>query len=141
MLYIILLLFIEALTLLALKDILQNRSRRIICLSVIIHVILSISLWWFLFENVTYKSFFDNPDHIALLMNLTGTICAVVVPRVILILFHFTGKLFRIKRGQMHVRNLNNPQSIQIIVQIFDFYFDLLSPEIKSAIKSTESNN
>jgi len=141
MLYIIFLLFIEALTLLALKDILQNRSRRIICLSVIIHVILSISLWWFLFETVTYKSFFDNPDHIALLMNLTGTICAVIVPRIILILFHFTGKLFRFKRGGYVVWLTNTGLTASIlifsIIAFGTFYgrFNFRSEKVEIKIK------
>jgi predicted MPP superfamily phosphohydrolase len=60
-----------------------------------------------LIEVVTYKSFFDNPEHISHLMNLTGIICAVVVPRFIFILFHFTGRLIRIKR-RGHIKWLTN---------------------------------
>jgi predicted MPP superfamily phosphohydrolase len=97
--YVVILLIIEALTVLALKDIVRNRSGWIIFTTFIVHFILSIWLWKLLYETVTYKSFFDTPEHIALLMNVAGFICAVVIPRLILILFHFTGRLFRIRKG------------------------------------------
>ena len=63
---------------------------------------------WILFVTVSsYKGSFDDPGHIWLLMNLTGTFCAVLVPRVLLDILHFTGKLLRIKKGG-HIRSLTN---------------------------------
>ena len=76
-------------------------------ISIIIHVILSLWLWILFFEMTCNKSFFDTPRHIWMLMNLNGMICGVVVPRVILIICHFSGKLARIKSGG-HVRWLTN---------------------------------
>lgn len=99
----VILVITEVLTVMALKENLRQRSKEIFYFSVIIHFILSLWLWWLLYQSITYKSFFDNPDHIWLLMKLTGTVCAVVFPRVILILFHFTGKLFRLRSGG-HIR-------------------------------------
>jgi uncharacterized protein len=98
---------IEVLTLISLKDIIQNRSKGIFYITALIHAILSILLWTLLIKTRTYDSFFDNALHIALLMNMTGIICGVVVPRVFLILFHFTGKLFRIRKGG-HIRWMTN---------------------------------
>jgi uncharacterized protein len=117
MLFILILIITEVLTVITLKDILHGRSKGIVLAAVISNSILSIYLWMLLVENVTYKSFFDNPGHISLLMNLTGTICAVVVPRIILITVHFTGKLFRIRKGG-HIRCLTNT-GLAISILIF----------------------
>ena len=51
-------------------------------------------------ELESYKGFYDNPAHIWLLMNMTGMISAVVVPRIILIIFHYTGWLLKLKTGR-----------------------------------------
>ena len=107
MLFYLSLIIIEVLTLMTLKDIVQSWAKGIFYISAIIHMILSIWFWTLLIETRTYSSFFDNPWHISLLMNLTGIICGIVVPRVFLILFHFTGKLFRIRKGG-YVRWLTN---------------------------------
>jgi hypothetical protein len=50
-------------------------------------------------------------------MSLTGMICAVVVPRVILIIFHFPGRLIKIKNGG-HIRWLTNT-GMTIMILIF----------------------
>jgi len=97
--YIVSLLIIETLTLFTLKDIVKIRSARVTFLTFIIHFILSIWLWGLLIKALAYKSFFDNPEHISLLMNFTGVICAIVVPRLLLIVLHYTGRLFRIRKG------------------------------------------
>jgi hypothetical protein len=41
------------------------------------------------------------------MMNLTGTLCAVLVPRVILDVLHFSGKLIKTRKGD-HIRSLTN---------------------------------
>jgi predicted MPP superfamily phosphohydrolase len=74
-------------------------------------------LWILFLEIATYKGFFDAPGHIWLLMNLTGMISAVVVPRAILIIFHFSGRLVRIKHGG-HIRWLTNT-GLTIMILIF----------------------
>jgi uncharacterized protein len=85
----------------------HGKSKTKIYILSVIHIILSLWLW-ILYINVTYhKSFFDTPRHIWLLMNLMGMICAVAVPRVIIIILHFIGKLIRIKHGG-HIRWLTN---------------------------------
>jgi uncharacterized protein len=76
-------------------------------ISIVIQVILSIWVWILFFETTSYDSFFDNPRHVWLMLNLTGIAIAVVFPRVILIVLHFSGKLIRIKNGG-HLRWLTN---------------------------------
>ena len=86
-------------------------------ISIIIHIILSLWLWILFFEITCYKGIFDNPRHIWLLMSLTGMICAVVAPRIILIIFHFSGRLARSKSGG-HLRWLTNT-GMTIMIMIF----------------------
>jgi len=107
MLIFLFLIITEVLTIKTLKDSLYRKSRGFYFTAVIIHILLSLWLWIIVIKALTYKGFFDNPDHIALLMNLAGLVCAVVVPRIILIVFHFTGKLAGIKRGR-HLPWLTN---------------------------------
>lgn len=94
-----------------------GKSKAKFYVTAIIHVILSIFLWLLYFKIVTYNSFFDNPSHIWRLMTLNGTIALVVLPRIVLILFHFTGKLIRIRTGG-HIRWLTNT-GLAFMVAIF----------------------
>lgn len=103
----IILIITEVLTPAVLRQHFYSISKAKYFISIIIHVILSIWLWVLFFEINSYKSFFDTPRHIWLLMNMTGMMCAVVVPRAILNIFHFTGRLVRIKTGG-HLRWLTN---------------------------------
>lgn len=86
-------------------------------ISIIIHLILSLWLWILFLETYSSRSFFDTPRHVWMLMNLYGMLCAVVFPRVILNLCHFSGKLVRIKSGG-HIRWLTNT-GMAIMVTIF----------------------
>lgn len=89
----------EVLTLVVLSEMFRRRSKPLFSISVIIHVVLSIWLWKLIFKSISYTGFFDNPDHVWLLMNKTGAICAILIPRIILVVSHFSGKLIRIRRG------------------------------------------
>ena len=113
----ILLIIIEVLTLIVLRQHFFSTSSLKYFISIIIHVILSLWLWILFFEVTSNKSFFDTPRHIWLMMNLTGMITAVVVPRIILNILHFAGKLIRIKIGG-HIRWLTS-SGLTIMVIIF----------------------
>jgi predicted MPP superfamily phosphohydrolase len=99
MILLLLLLIIELLTVLILKEIFWHKSRQIFILALIINTLLSLRLWSLLIGTFSYKGFFDNPEHISALMDLMGIICAVAVPRFILILVHYSGKLIRFRKG------------------------------------------
>ena len=116
MLIFIILIIIEVLTMVVLRDKLRKRSKGLFIISAIAHVILSIWLWMLLIEITAYKGFFDNPEHVSLLLNLAGAICIVVVPRIVLILFHFTGKAIRIRRGGYVNWLTNTGLTIAIII-------------------------
>ena len=103
LLVVIFLIFTEILTLSVFKAAIKPRSRGLYFFAVIIHVVLSIWFWTLLVKLYTYRGIFDEPDHIRMLMSLSGTLAAVFVPRLIIIVLHYLGKLFRIRKGG-HVR-------------------------------------
>ena len=101
------LLITEALTLIVLYQHFHNTSRLIYYTAIFAHFLLSLWLWILFVRISIYKGEFDTPQNIWLRMNLIGMVCAVVVPRFILDLFHFTGKLIRLKKGS-HLNGLTN---------------------------------
>lgn len=107
MLLLIILIASEILALEVLRQHFLHDSKPKYYITIVIHIILSIWLWILFFETQGNRTFFDDPRHIWLLLNLNGMICAVVVPRFILIVCHFAGKLIKLKTGG-HIRWLTN---------------------------------
>jgi predicted MPP superfamily phosphohydrolase len=93
-----LLLLIEVLTFIVLKEHLYKTSKPGFYIAFASSFILSVWLWYLIFKVVTYKGFYDNPENIRVHMMLTGMLCAVVFPRILLSFLHFTGKLFRLRK-------------------------------------------
>lgn len=101
------LIIIEIFTIIVLKEHFFNRSKAKYILAVIIHIILSIWVWIIFIETISYNSFYDNPKHVWLMMNMAAVIIAIVIPRFFLIALHYTGKLINIK-NRTHIRGLTN---------------------------------
>lgn len=97
----------ELLTIFVFRQHFKGSSKAKYFTASIINSILSIYMWILFITVTSYKGNFDNPGHIWLLMNLTGTYCAILAPRVLLDILHFTGKLIRIRKGG-HIRSLTN---------------------------------
>jgi predicted MPP superfamily phosphohydrolase len=70
---------------------------------------LTLSAWlWYLLISITFwKGEFDEPENIWMRMNLMGMIVAVILPRTVVCLFHFTGKLLRI-RSKGYIKSLTD---------------------------------
>jgi predicted MPP superfamily phosphohydrolase len=85
----------EVLTFIVLYRHFFERSRKIHVTAIIFNVILSIPLWILFIEVVSYQGTFDAPEHIDAMLNLAGAICAITLPRTILIICHFTGAVIR----------------------------------------------
>jgi uncharacterized protein len=116
MFLLIILILTEVLTASVLRQHFYSVSKAKYYISIVIHIILSLWLWILYFEMTGYNSFFDSPRHIWMLLNLQGMICGVVVPRLILDICHFTGKLVRIRSGG-HIRWLTNTGlSIMVVI-------------------------
>ncbi len=107
MLLLIILICSEVLTIFVFRQHYKGLSKAKYFTSAIINSILSIYMWILFIAVSSYKGYFDDSGHIWLMMNLTGTFCAVLAPRVLLDILHFTGKLIRIRKGG-HIRSLTN---------------------------------
>ena len=66
---------------------------------ILIHVILSMWIWILYFEIISFKSFFDSSRNIWMYLNMAGMIIAVLFPRILLIIMHFTGVMVKRKEG------------------------------------------
>jgi uncharacterized protein len=117
MILFILLVIIEVLTLIVFRQHFYLRASLKYAALIIVHIIISLWLWILFFEISTYKTFYDTPRHIWLIMNFTGMLIGVVFPRAILIMFHFLGKLIRIKHGD-YIKWLTNT-GLAIMLLIF----------------------
>lgn len=131
----------EILTIVVLQQHFYHFSRTIHFISIISHVILSLWLWIFFFELSFYNSFYDNPKHVWLMMNLTGMFAAIIFPRIILIILHFTGKFLKLKSGN-HLRWLTNLGMVfmfivLLVIALSTFYerFNFTTEEITIKIK------
>lgn len=98
MLLFALLLLIEVLTFIVLKEHFYKTSKPGFYIAFTSSFILSVWLWYLLIKVTTYKGFYDNPENIRVHMMLTGMLCAVVFPRILLSFLHFTGRLFRLRK-------------------------------------------
>jgi predicted MPP superfamily phosphohydrolase len=107
MILLIIMLLTEILMPVILKQHFFSNSKIRYYIIIVIHIILSLWLWFLFFETAGYNSFFDNPQHVWMLMNLNGMISAVVAPRVIISICHFTGKFIR-RNSNEHINWLTN---------------------------------
>lgn len=103
----IILIITEILTITVLKQQFFSVSKAKYILSIIIHIILSIWVWIIFIEIFSYNSFYDNPKHVWLMMNMAAVVIAIVIPRILLIILHYSGKLINMK-NRTHIRGLTN---------------------------------
>jgi predicted MPP superfamily phosphohydrolase len=109
------LVFTEILTFVVLYQHFFGRSREKHLISTLLNVILSIFLWILFIEVATYEGIFDNAAHVDSMLNLAGAVCAIAVPRLLLILCHFTGVLIRLREKE-HIIPLTNAGLIAFII-------------------------
>jgi hypothetical protein len=99
MFLIALLLVIEVFTILVLKKHFLVNSEKRFYISLSASLFLSAWLWISLIRVITGKGYFDDPENITARMNLNFLLSAVVAPRAILILMHFSGSVFKSRKG------------------------------------------
>ena len=97
----------EFLTFLAFRQHYKGVSKTKYYLSTVINSILTIYLWILYIQVSSFTGKYDDPSHVWLLMNLRGAFAAVLFPRVLFDILHYTGKLIRYRRGT-HIRFLSN---------------------------------
>jgi predicted MPP superfamily phosphohydrolase len=106
----------EILTLVVIRQHYYDKSWMRYYFIMILNAALSIWLWILWFETATYRGIFDEPHHLWVIQNLYGMVCAVVVPRTILIIFHFSGILTKKKTGGYNRRLTNTGLIISAVI-------------------------
>jgi uncharacterized protein len=107
MLLLTILVLSELLTIVVIRQHFKGISKAKYYVALVINSILSIYLWILFIQVSSFRGSFDDPGHVWLKMNLMGAFCAILGPRVLLDLLHFTGKLLKPWKGH-HVRSLTN---------------------------------
>jgi predicted MPP superfamily phosphohydrolase len=107
MILLLILVVTEVLTLVAIRQHLYDRSWMRYYLFVVINFLISLWVWILWLKVIMYEGIYDEPDHIWLLMSFNGAICAVIIPKIILIVMHFPGVIARRHYGG-HNRILTN---------------------------------
>lgn len=107
MVAILILVLVEILSLTVLRQHFYKFSKAGYIISLMIHLLLSIWFWILLIDFLRHDSFFDTPGHIWSLMALVGMFGVVIVPRILVIILHFTGRWKRRETGG-HIRWLTN---------------------------------
>ncbi len=105
--FLILLLCIEILTMLVIRQHFYDRSWMRYYFLVTFNLLVSIWLWILLFRASNYNGIYDEPVNIWMIMNINGVIAAIVIPRLFVIIFHFSGVISKRNTGG-HRRNLTN---------------------------------
>jgi hypothetical protein len=146
MVLLIILLITEILTIVVLQQHYRNYSTPKYFISIFIHVILSLPVWVSFIATHYYKGFYDSPRHIWLMMNLTGLVTAIVFPRIILIILHFTGKAVKLK-SHGHLRWVTNAgmlimTAIILIIATSTLYgrFNFTTEEVTINIKDLNND-
>lgn len=145
MVLLIIMILTELLTPVVIRQHFFSKSRVSYYIIMVIHIIISLWLWILFFAVRGYDSFFDNPQNVWMLMNLNGMIAAVIAPRVILNLCHFTGIFIRRNNGG-HLRWLTNAGLIKaaviftiITTSTFFGRFNFKTDEVEIKIKGLNS--
>ena len=89
----------EILTLAVIKQYLYERSWLSYYFAITINAVLSIWIWTLWFQTVSFRGMPDDPAHAWSVMNLRGMMFAVVIPRILIIIFHYSGRLSRRSSG------------------------------------------
>jgi uncharacterized protein len=101
------LLLIELLTIMVLYKHYASRSRRLFIIVSITNLAFSIYSWYLFIWLATYKGLADNPENVLQNMSFIGVILAILIPRTIVVLLHFTGRLLNLNKAK-YVRAYTN---------------------------------
>lgn len=91
----IVLIITEILTLAVIRQYLFDRSWLSYYFVISIHAVLSIWIWTLWFQTLVFRGMQDDPVHAWTVLNLRGMLFAVVIPRIIIIIFHYSGRPVR----------------------------------------------
>jgi hypothetical protein len=107
MVLLIILIIIEILTLITIRQHFYEKSWMRYYFFIIINMVISVWVWILWIKTASYRGIFDETEHVWLLMTLTGALCTIMLPKIILNLFHFSGVVARRNTGG-HNRKITN---------------------------------
>lgn len=127
MVLLILLIIIEVLTINVIKQHFYDRSWMSYYFIMTVNAVISIWLWVLWIKIISFGGIYDQPENISAITGFYGMISAVVLPRTIMILFHFSGIFIRRKSEGGHSRILTNTGMIMaalmfIVIAAGSFY-------------------
>jgi hypothetical protein len=140
----------EVLTLIFIRHHFYDKSWMKYFFFIILNTVLSIWLWILWFKVISYEGIFDTAEHIWDITNLAGMICAVVFPRIILNIIHFSGWFRDRKRAGAHNRALTNSGLVisaiiflvianGTLIGRFNFKTEFITAKIKGLTKDLDS--
>jgi predicted MPP superfamily phosphohydrolase len=118
MILLVILILTEIFSLAVIRQRFFSSSKPAYYISLLIHIVLSLWIWILFFETSYHNSHYDDPRYVWQMMNLRGMLSAVVLPRIILIFLHFSGKLTKIKSGGYSKRYTNAGIVIMVLFMI-----------------------
>lgn len=83
----------------AIRDIFLKRRRTFFYIIMIIHLAFSVLMWFYMIRVITHKGFADDPGFLNDQLILNGLLIGVLIPRTVLSVTHYTGRLIRRKQG------------------------------------------
>jgi predicted MPP superfamily phosphohydrolase len=104
----ILLIIIEVLTINVIRQHFYDRSWMSYYFIMTVNAMISIWLWVLWIKIISFGGIYDQPENISAVTSFYGMMSAVVLPRTIMILFHFSGIFIRRKSEGGHSRILTN---------------------------------
>ncbi len=107
MILFLLLVITEVFTYVTINKHFRESSKMAYYISVTINSVLSIFMWMVYYRVVSFNGYYDDPGHVWMMMILNGALAAILFPRVLLNICHFSGLLIRILKGG-HIRQLTN---------------------------------
>jgi len=141
---IIVILFIEVLTFLALREHYTKTSKTKYFILISVISFLSVWLWYYLIRVMVYRGDFDTPANIRNQLTLGGLSAVILFPKFIFCFLHFTGKLFRIKK-RGHIRWLTKAAlvfsvilSLIVVSGILHGRFNIKTEEVTIGIKGLD---
>jgi uncharacterized protein len=115
MILFLLLVITEIMTYVTIQKHFRESSKTAYYISVTINSVLSIFMWMIYYRVVSFHGYYDDPRHVWMIMILNGALAAILFPRVLLNICHFSGVLIRIRKGG-HIRQLTNAGFILSVV-------------------------
>jgi predicted MPP superfamily phosphohydrolase len=94
----VLLIILEILTFLTISEYFSKGSKSLYFIVMAFNFSLSIWIWSLFIRTATFQGYFDEPSNVTLRLNLAWAMTGIIIPRFVLTVLHFTGRLIRLRK-------------------------------------------